>query len=605
MRICIGFLILLDLIHRAANLSAHYGDLGILSRADTLTLSGNKFFISLHMISGLPLVQGLLFLAAGVFAVMLIVGYRTRLAAIVSWILLLSLQARNPMVLQGADIVLRITLFWMLFLPLGSRWSLDRILGRIAQPRTAFVVSVATFAYLMQIGVFYLFTGLLKTGASWHDGTALYYALSVDQLVRPFGRFLLSHPTLSSALTYFTIYLETYGAALFFIPWKRGFFQMIGVLLFALFQFGANISFHLGLFGPISIAATLGILPPYFWDSIVAPLYKKLAARGASGLAIYYDGNCGFCKNMVFAIRKILILSPNTTTETATKENGTLAILMEKNSWVVRDQTGREYFGFRALCEVFCYSPIFFWIAYPMRIPVVQKTGEWLYRIVARSRMQICLPEDTYPYKESTPTQILRAGKNILLIFLAVYVVLWNVGTAGKKIIPRSLEWIAYTTRLDQSFNMFAPTPLVDDGWYVIPGILADGREVNLFKNGPKLSRLGFFPVSYEKPSMLARMYPDQRWQKYLMNIAEKENVEYRLGYGKYLCRTWNKEHARNEQLLTFKIIFVLEQTPPPGTPAKPAQNITLWQHRCFENSPPPPPSASASVKQIFSAPKN
>ena len=590
MRISIGGIILLDLIHRAASLGAHYGDLGVLPRADAITLSGNKFFISLHMISGLPLVQGIIFLTAGVFAVMLMIGYRTRLAAIASWVLLLSLQARNPMVLQGADIVLRITLFWMLFLPTSSRWSLDRILGRIPKPRTLYIVSVATFAYLIQIGVFYLFTGILKTGTPWHDGTALYYALSVDQLVRHFGRFILSHPVLSSALTHFTINLETYGAALFFIPWKRGFFQMVGVLLFAIFQVGANISFHLGLFGPIAIAATLGILPPYFWDSVVAPLRKKIAARGTTGLAIYFDGNCGFCKEMVLVIKKIMFLSPGTITETASSESGTLSLLQEKNSWVVRNASGHEFFGFRALREVFRHSPVFFWIAYPMQLPGVRDIGEWIYGRIAQSRLQICLPEDISPLTETVTARIFRMGKNVLIIFLTVYVVLLNVGTAGVRIIPRNMEWIALTTRLDQSFNMFAPAPLTDDGWYVIPGVLADGREINLFKNGPMLSKPGFFPVSYAKPDALARMYPDQRWQKYLMNIAEKEHSEYRMDYGKYLCRTWNAHHERSEKLLTFKMIFMLEQTPPPGTPERSAQPMTLWQHRCFENIPPPAP---------------
>lgn len=601
MRICIGGIILLDLIHRAASLGAHYGDLGVLPRADAISLSGNKFFISLHMISGLPLVQGLLFLTAGVFAIMLMIGYHTRLSAIASWVLLLSLQARNPMVLQGADIVLRITLFWMLFLPISSRWSLDKILGRIPKPRTLYITSVATFAYLIQIGVFYLFTGILKTGTVWHDGTALYYALSVDQLVRPFGRFILSHPVLSSTLTYFTIYLETYGAALFFIPWKRGFFQMIGVLLFAIFQFGANISFHLGLFGPIAIAATLGILPPYFWDSVVAPLRKKIAARGATGLAIYYDGDCGFCKKIVLVIRKVLFLSPSTITETASSENGALTLLQEKNSWVVRNTAGQEFFGFRALSEVFRYSPVFFWLAYPMQLPGVRNIGEWIYRKVAQSRLQICLPEDISPEQETARNRVLRIGKNALILFLTGYVVLWNVGTAGENIIPRSMEWIGLTTRLDQSFNMFAPAPLIDDGWYVIPATLSNGKEINLFKNGPMLSKPGLFPVSYEKPDSLARMYPDQRWQKYLMNIAEKENSKYRLDYGKYLCRIWNANHTGGEKLLTFKMMFMLEQTPAPGTPETTVQPMTLWQHRCFENIPPPTPeNVAPPTKKIL-----
>ena len=35
------------------------------------------------------------------------------------------MESRNPIILHGGDIVLRMMLFWSLFLPLGARWSAD------------------------------------------------------------------------------------------------------------------------------------------------------------------------------------------------------------------------------------------------------------------------------------------------------------------------------------------------------------------------------------------------------------------------------------------------------------------------------------------------
>ena len=61
------------------------------------------------------------FLVAGLFAGLLLVGYRTGLATCVSWFMLLSVQARNPIILQGGDVLLRLLLFWGIFLPLGER----------------------------------------------------------------------------------------------------------------------------------------------------------------------------------------------------------------------------------------------------------------------------------------------------------------------------------------------------------------------------------------------------------------------------------------------------------------------------------------------------
>jgi predicted DCC family thiol-disulfide oxidoreductase YuxK len=545
MRFGMGLLILLDLADRAQSLVAHYSDAGTLSRADVLTLYGNKFLISLHMMSGLALVQATLFIIAAVFAIMLMVGYRTRLATIVSWFLLISLQARNPMVLQGGDIAFRVVLFWMLFLP-----------TRKPKEGTTFA-SPATLAYIVQIVLIYVMSGILKTGAAWHDGTAVYYALSVDQLARPLGEHLRTWRGITHFLTHATRNLELYGSLLYFVPWKTGLFRTLGVLFFALMQIGFNLSMHLGLFGAISIVITLGLLPPYFWDSL-------LASRRKPGLAIYYDSACGFCQKVVHGLKNFLFLAPSTKLEAADRQD----------SWLVVDADGGEYLGFDGVATVVAYSPVFFWLAPVFRLPGVRNIGQWCYEKVASHRSFVCLPEPI----EKKPSRLLSAA----IIFLTIYIVLWNMNTPLSNKALRSIGWIGWTTRLDQAFNMFAPTPLTEDGWYVIPGMLQNGTQVDLFRSGPMLSNPKLFPVSYQKPKHVADGYPDQRWQKYLMNIAEADNSRYRLAYGQYLCRTWNKDHTGGETLETFKMLFMIENTPPEGLPNPAPIVTTLWEHRCF-----------------------
>lgn len=41
---------------------------------------------------------------------------------------------------------------------------------------------------------------------------------------------------------------------------------------------------------------------------------------------------------------------------------------------------------------------------------------------------------------------------------------------------------------LNQKWDMFAPRPVVEDGWYVIDGTLRNGRHVDLFRNGAEVS---------------------------------------------------------------------------------------------------------------------
>lgn len=588
MRIGMGVLLILDLIERARSLTAHYTDAGVLSRADLLTLSGNKFLISIHAMSGLGSVQAVLFVIAGIFGVMLILGYRTTLAAVVSWLLLISLQTRNPLVLQGGDIIFRVILFWMMFLPTGRAWSLDRVLNRTPRTKEKTAISPATFAYIVQIVLVYVMAGILKTGIAWHNGTAVYYALSVDQLTTPLGEAMRSWTLFDRIATYGTVALETYGSLLYFSPVRTGLIRTIGILLFALMQIGFNASMHLGIFGGIAIVATFGLLPSYFWEVPVRNVSDFLRRHARRGLSIYYDSDCGFCFKMVHVLRRFLFLSPETVIMPAGANPEIAALMQEKNSWVVTDGSGKQYFGFRGLAVVFGYSPLFAWLKYLMILPIIRSIGEWSYRRVANSRSFVCMPEmeEEAPSREPS-ARILRALGGACLLFLAAYVTAWNIDTTGAYLVPQNMEWIAYMTRLDQNFDMFAPTPLTEDGWIVIPAKLKNGMQIDLFKNGPMLEHDVNAPVSYDKPAHVAAGYPDQRWQKYMMNLAAQDNSQYRLAYGQYLCRTWNARHSGGGTLMTFQILFEEENTPPPGAPQTPIVPITLWSHQCFDGTTP------------------
>ena len=58
------------------------------------------------------------------------IGYRARLATIACWFLVMSIHNRNPMILSAGDILLRLLLFWAMFLPLGARYSVDAALDK-------------------------------------------------------------------------------------------------------------------------------------------------------------------------------------------------------------------------------------------------------------------------------------------------------------------------------------------------------------------------------------------------------------------------------------------------------------------------------------------
>lgn len=118
-----ALLVLSDLARRAKDLVAHYSDQGVLPRSE---LDLGPYSFSLNTLSGAPEFQALLFGLAALGALSMLVGYRTRLATFVVWLLVLSIQLRNPLVLTGGDQLLHLLLFWGIFLPLGTVWSVDR-----------------------------------------------------------------------------------------------------------------------------------------------------------------------------------------------------------------------------------------------------------------------------------------------------------------------------------------------------------------------------------------------------------------------------------------------------------------------------------------------
>ena len=133
-RMTVGCLLVVDLLFRARYLRAFYTDGGALPRSAAVDLYPALAPLSLHSLSGAAWFQATLFAVAAVFAGLLVVGYRTRVVAAVSVVLLASLQFRNYVVLNGGNTVLLVGLFVGLLLPLGERWSVDALAAR-EEPR--------------------------------------------------------------------------------------------------------------------------------------------------------------------------------------------------------------------------------------------------------------------------------------------------------------------------------------------------------------------------------------------------------------------------------------------------------------------------------------
>ncbi len=260
----LGIVLLADLVERSRWLRENYTDLGVLPRS-LLAARPSAPFPSAHALGGSVAFEAFLFGLAGVFALMLLVGYRTRLAQIASWYLLVSLQVRNPLVQNAGDNILAVVLFLSLFLPLGAVASLDAR-ARAADTRGA-VLSPASAALLLQFAFVYVFAGLNKTGSEWHgEGSAIYQALSHSYWSRPLGEMLLSYPALLRVLTPAVPVFEIVGPLLLFSPVATGPLRCLMIPAFWIFQHSLGLAIELGVFPWVCTVAILPFVPTWLWD---------------------------------------------------------------------------------------------------------------------------------------------------------------------------------------------------------------------------------------------------------------------------------------------------------------------------------------------------
>lgn len=142
---------------------------------------------------------------------------------------------------------------------------------------------------------------------------------------------------------------------------------------------------------------------------------------------------------------------------------------------------------------------------------------------------------------------------------------------------PEKLEFYLdqATDRLyvNQRWDMFAPYPIRNDGWFVIPGQFEDGTEIDLWTQKT---------VTFEKPALVSASFPNSEWRKIMVNLWDRGQDRLTLPIARLFCRM--NEESKNERssVRTFQIYFMKERTPKMGESFPPVEKISLWSHQCF-----------------------
>ncbi|MFT5050921.1 MAG: hypothetical protein ACI8QZ_002327 [Chlamydiales bacterium] len=264
LRIALGLIVFVDLALRATELGVLYTD----GAAYPLERARQTLFapIALHLASGSAWVQGGLMGLGMLFAGLLVVGYRTRLMTVLTWYLVISLHHRVYHIQDVGDQLLRLLLLWCVFLPLGSRYSLD---ARSRRSSATTVTSIASAGLLCQVALLYFFGALHKLkGVTWHTGDALEMVLQDDVWVRPLGALLGQVPWMTRTMTYGTVWAELLLPLLLLSPFAMRACRTVAIPLLLLFALGIGSCLHLGVIPWVITAALVSFLPKAVWDRV-------------------------------------------------------------------------------------------------------------------------------------------------------------------------------------------------------------------------------------------------------------------------------------------------------------------------------------------------
>ncbi len=574
-RVVLGSVLFCNLILALGDATAFWTDLGVMPRG-WMVESESAYRLSLHLVGGDTGFIVFMIGAQALLALMYVLGWRTRLVNVLSFVLWASLMNRNPMVLIGGDLLMACLLFWSMFLPVGARFSVDAAVSTNAPPSAHLHVSWGSLGLLLQVMSVYFFSAILKNAPEWTtDYSAVYYALSLDRHVLPLGKLLNEYLPLTQGLTLYVWWLELLGPLLIFTPIFLRPVRLALMLAFMAMHLGFWLCLELGHFPFVSFASLTLFTGGWIWDA----LDRRQQRRHPGPLRIYYDRDCGFCLKMCRLFQQFLIL-PRAQIAPAQDTPRARTLLEANNSWVVIDADESAHLKWTAFAVLLQHSPLLGWL-YPLaRRPAVTAPGNRVYDFVARHRGHFArLTAHLLPQRETRWE--LGGGWQIVVAVLVALVLLWNLSTI--RWVPQqtqpALSPVLRLLRIDQLWNMFAPFPLKDDGWMVIPGRLADGSEIDLLhpqRGAP----------SFQKPALYSQDPDNIRWLTYRGRLWETPFQRHRAYYGKYLCRSWNlplagRAELQSKRLMTMKIIYMLERTPPPGQQAT-VEQVVLWRHECF-----------------------
>lgn len=592
-RILFGILLIVDALRRLPDATFFFSNEGVLPNHFALFAPLARPFFSLYTAFSTPTEVKVAFVLTALAYVPYLIGYRTKIAQVVAFVLVTSINCRNIFVENGGCIVVGIVAGWTMFLPVGDRFSVDAVLksmrarrentARALEDRSIYEPyrvphrSLAVLAIVLQIFAIYFFNTVHKEGDTWKNGESIHWVLWQNRIATVWTAWLRMHEPswLSPVLTRATLVIEGSAAFLPLIPFAQRYVRTTHVAITVGLHAGIALLMTLGPFSYIMMLINFLMLPPEVLDYLAKQIEKRLPSRTLS----FEPKDAA----LLFVARLLARLDPfeklHFVERGAGAPEGTPTGVLAARD----DATGTWTVGSGALAVAVKALPAGLVLAPVLKLASgsvatwLKDRSAWAARLTLPKGKSLGANPDAVPFGPGTDYVALPAPSPVRLqideammglreAFVAVLLVgaviqalnqNWWVPQKYKMRQPRVTQALIDYPRMLQGWSMFSPDAPRDDGTIVVDGVTADGRHLDPFTGAPP---------DFEAP-LHGPWYQSQFFCDYFLKIHFDGNKGYRTHLKHYL-ENWQQLEGKPEKdkLVSFEVWWINNASPPPGS---------------------------------------
>lgn len=578
LRIVLGFLLTADSIRHWKEAEVFYANSGVLTNHFLLfkPFSGHNFTLwnafstagEVHLVFALATLCYFLYM----------IGYRTRLFAILSLVMVTSQDNRLVLVENGGYVVVNLLTAWSVLMPTGKRFSVDALLRSYREhkekswaalnerfrPADKFEehVSAVYLVAIVDIAIIYFFNVVNKSGHIWRTGLTVHYVLHLDRMVTGLGVAMreIMPLWLTRGFTWVVLAVEAMICVWILSPSGRRYTRPLAMVFMHGLHGAFGTVFRLGPFSWFMIAWSYLLPRPENWADLEAWYRKK-----ARPVAVVLDRR----SPLAFAIGRLLARLDGLdllTFEPSADEDASPPLL------AARTQDGRTLAGSEAWRAVAQALPGGRHFRVLLTIATLGLLGPFLRFLESRREgvarfFGLALAAKGEPETPATSTFLDKlasarvTARETLIAYLATcafFQVMAENKCFPPQLKPKIPPYMAATVgypRMFQGWGMFAANPITDDGSLSIDAITADGRHID--------------PFTGEAPDLnlsdARGLGLNQIWQDYFNRIRLDRNKVYRDGLRDYLTRWHLRTGDPADELVAFDVYWLRDQCPRPG----------------------------------------